>query len=114
MVQSLRWTSRHGKEEKRNLVIDAAGGVRVLLFKKELKSLGHVLNRKGRMQQSLEEMMQKANRAGWADAKIFNSKHDVETSMHQCSGSCSCVQLNSVAAVETATLSRKLDAGKRR
>ena len=56
------------------MMIESAGGKHKLPFADKLKILGHLFSRDGRMQISLVENMQSANKAWWRDAKIYRRK----------------------------------------
>ena len=71
---SLWWTSTYGKEDKKEIVMVTAGGKQKLTFADEFRILGHLFSRDGRMQISLEENMQTANKAWWRDAKIHRCR----------------------------------------
>ena len=64
----LWWTSTYADEKMERT------GLHKLPFEKKFKILGYTFNQVGRMQDSLDERMQSANKASWRDVKIYRSK----------------------------------------
>ena len=73
------------EEEKQDIVIKTAGGKQKRPFEDECRTLEHLFRRDGRMQISLKERMQSANKAWWRHEDIplpmCNLKNHMSKSM---------------------------------
>ena len=68
---SLWWTSTDAKKESEDIVFEPAGGKHTPPLADEFRILGHLFSRDGRMQISLEERMQSANKAWWRETRRY-------------------------------------------
>ena len=66
------WTSTSGK--KKDMVIETSSRRHILPLADDFTILEHLFSRDGRMQISLEQRMQSANKAWWRDAKKYRCK----------------------------------------
>ena len=64
----------YSNEKMEDVMIETKKKVAQISVRKSIKILGYQFNLAGKMQNSLEERVQGANKARWRDAKIYRSK----------------------------------------
>ena len=72
---SLWWTGTYADEKMEDMLIKTKTGVPKLPFEKVVRDSGITFfNSEGKVQDSLEERMESANKAWWRDATIYRSE----------------------------------------